>query len=346
MRKGNEELLNKRIYGFHHIQPVEIPIGVYRYEFQYQLPENLPYSFFIKLFGKDSSIEYIVKAILSTPYQLTKEACIQFRIDNSLDLNLHPSLRFGQNNEDSLDYCPLLCESGKILFFASIPVSGFAIGEKIPVDVSYSNGSNNRVLGTQIKLIQIIELRVFNSVDPDAKTEQTIMSNLFVFDKNQGKEINCRYLIDVPEGICLSNDHICSLIKVKYHLEVKSKTTSFGVSSKLTFPITIGTKKITGCENFNSQFTPTAPSWFDISSLDDTAEDHNLVASPPTYMDLMANSQQSNEIQPVTDGTTQRPSASSTVILHEDGSREIVMTRAVQLNYKDAEDADDQRKFI
>lgn len=241
--------MTKKINAFHHMFPLEMTAGVYKYNFSHLLPEDLPYTFSIDHFGKKNSIEYFVKTTLIASGETVKENFEIFSVSNQLDLNTLPSLRLGQRGEEILDRCPSLCEKGKILITATIPASGYAVGEKIPINICYINNSNVDVFGTCVWLIQQVELRIDDSLTPCTVIENTVLEKKFDNYKLRA-DIDEKYFFELPSNMYISNDHICKLIKVKYCLKIQPITSSYGYDTTLIFPITIGS---VGIQNTNQQ---------------------------------------------------------------------------------------------
>ena len=245
LKTGNVTLFCEKTDVFQHMEPVELPIGIYEYPFCYKLPQNIPYTALIGEYGKESFITYFIKTRLNEEGQPEKELWTRFKVINDLDLNLDPSLRVGQQIHESINLYRFCCIKKNILLHASIPMSGFAVGEGIPISIKYINKNNYRIPKTLIKLIQEVHIRVEASVVPVKILKWTLKSKLFATDRNDAEDMTAVCFMDIPDDlIFISNDHICELIKVKYKLQVMALTPLWGRSNKLEFPIKIGTQKI------------------------------------------------------------------------------------------------------
>ena len=247
---GNETLFCEKANVFQHMEPKELPIGIYIYRFCYKLPQKIPYTGLISENGKESFITYFIKTRLNEEGQPEKELCTRFKVINDLNLNLDPSLRVGQQIHESINLNRFCCMKKKILLHASIPMSGFAVGERIPISIQYINRNNYSVPKTLIKLIQEIHIRVETSVLPDKILKWTMKSKLYATDRNDGEDMTTVCYMDIPDDlIFISNDHVCELIKVKYKVQVMALTSLWGSNNKLDFPIIIGTQKIQSSSN-------------------------------------------------------------------------------------------------
>lgn len=127
--------------------------GIYRYDFEYLLPPNIPASFEAS-YGE---IRYYIEAKLDIPWAFDKEFIEEITVVRFNDLNLFPDLRNPIEEEEIRHFCCLFCQSGPLIMTVSLPHSGFAAGQTIPILIEYVNKSTTNVEQTWICLEQVIE---------------------------------------------------------------------------------------------------------------------------------------------------------------------------------------------
>lgn len=152
--KGKDVYLNSKTYlfGSEGGSSLVIQSGIHRYDFTCYLPSQLPASF-EALHG---NIRYNVEAVLDIPWGFNKEFKLQFTLVRHDDLNHFPELAIPTSAEEVKQFCCCFCLSDPMLITVTLPCSGFAPGQSIPIKISYRNKSNVVVQSTRINLKRII----------------------------------------------------------------------------------------------------------------------------------------------------------------------------------------------
>ncbi|XP_070494889.1 arrestin domain-containing protein 3-like [Chironomus tepperi] len=239
--EGKEIYLNSKTYLFGQSggSAFDVQPGSHKYNFACQLPEQLPATFD----GVHGEIRYYVEAVLDIPWRFDKEVKTPITIVRHDDLNLYPELRVAQAVEEVKTFCCLFCESGPLLMQATIPQSGFAKGQYVPIKIHYSNKSDTDVLSTSIKLRRLIN---FKSTTPHEKTKS---------DNEKMVEVNCRGVkagesvtlentIDIPSIMMSSNGRFCRVIQIEYFIQVEAHVDGCHTNPELLLPITIGSEPL------------------------------------------------------------------------------------------------------
>lgn len=151
---GKNVYVNTKTYLFGHdgATAVEMPSGTHRYNFALQLPPLLPASFE----ASHGHIRYEVEAVLDVPWGFDKEFKLQFTIVRNDDLNFDPQLRMPCQMEEITTFCCLFCQSAPLMMTVSVPCTGFAAGQNIPININYVNKSDVDATRTKINLKRII----------------------------------------------------------------------------------------------------------------------------------------------------------------------------------------------
>lgn len=152
--EGDEVLIKHEAYlfGYKNAGPVEMPSGTHRYEFSCHLSPSLPCSFE----GRFGCIQYHVEAVLDVPWSLENEFKLPFTLVRYDDLNKQPDLKIPVNVEEVETFCCFCCMSEPMTMTVTLPYSGYALGQRIPVTVNYVNKSNVEIIQTMITLKKFV----------------------------------------------------------------------------------------------------------------------------------------------------------------------------------------------
>lgn len=152
--EGKDVYLNTKTYLFGHdgAPAVEVPSGTHRYDFALQLPPMLPASFE----ASKGHIRYEIESVLDIPWSFDKEFKLQFTVARNDDLSLDSQLKIPVQMEEIQTFCCLCCQSQPMMMTVSIPRTGFAAGESIPININYINKSDVAADRTKINLKRII----------------------------------------------------------------------------------------------------------------------------------------------------------------------------------------------
>lgn len=155
MYRGRKEYLSTihYLFGRKDGEAEKIEAGVHTYSFSCFLPPELPYSVEVA----HGSIRYKVEANLDIPWGIDDKMIKNFTICRHDDLNCSPQLKIPCQGEDMETFCCLFCESEPLLFEASIPHSGYTLGETIDVLIKIINKSNATVSRCKIELLRNIK---------------------------------------------------------------------------------------------------------------------------------------------------------------------------------------------
>lgn len=210
--------------------------GIYKYSFALQLPYRLPSTINVN----HGNIKYHMEAVLDIPWRFDKEVIIPFVVWQRHDLNLYPLLRNPHTREETKSFCMLFqCNSEQMIFSVTIPCSGFAAGQKIPVKIKYLNRSGVKAVHTYIKLVQEIVLTA-HSYRTKQKFSKQILKTYQASGVAKHQDIEFYMRIEIPKNIMNSNANFCRIIQVNYHLNIEAHVEGCHTNSHLTFPITIG----------------------------------------------------------------------------------------------------------
>lgn len=140
------------LFGSANGEPVELPSGLHKYDFQFPLPALIPPSFE----GSYGNIRYRVEAELDVPWGFDKEYKLQFTVVRRDELNSQPELGIPVHLEEVNNFCCWCCESDPLLMTVTLPFAGFVPCQDIPVKVSYVNKSDVNISETQFRLHRTI----------------------------------------------------------------------------------------------------------------------------------------------------------------------------------------------
>lgn len=158
-------------------------------------------------------------------------------IMKSFDLNFDPYARTPQQKQLTRNIG--LIHSGPISLHLLIPRSGFACGEKLPIQVVVSNNSSTHVEKVKFTLRKIID---YHSKSPARSTKQEILKILKKEAGGVSKKSEQKYehLLDVPE-LPSSDKQTSNIIHISYDIVVEVKISGLYKNLIETVPITIGT---------------------------------------------------------------------------------------------------------
>ncbi|CRK98601.1 CLUMA_CG012197, isoform A [Clunio marinus] len=214
---------------------IQMPSGTHRYDFLCQLPPLIPGSFE----ASHGDIRYRVEAVLDVPWSFNKEFKLGFTVIRVDDLNNDPSLKVATFDEEVKKFCCLFCESEPLYIKVTLPRTGFAPGEEIPVTIDFKNKSNEEIRGGKIYVKRII---LYHSETPHSKTKTQEDFVTEVYCPGVGKQSSNEFIkeIKLPQGMVFSNSAFCYVVQIFYELKVEIFTNDCHKNVKFRFPITIG----------------------------------------------------------------------------------------------------------
>lgn len=134
--------------------PTEIQAGTYIYDFEHRLPRNIPYS----VEGVYGFVKYFVMATLDLPWDIyDKNVTKPFIVNRYEDLNYMSGMRdprevITRKEIDSPSWIFWKGATGHVTIKGTIPQCGYAIGERIPVDVEINNQSTVEIENVTLSL--------------------------------------------------------------------------------------------------------------------------------------------------------------------------------------------------
>ncbi|XP_031619428.1 arrestin domain-containing protein 3-like isoform X2 [Contarinia nasturtii] len=236
---GHENHLSSKIYLVREQgDSFYLDAGQYTYNFEFQLPHDLPSSFE----GEHGDIRYNAKLVLIVPWWFNDTYKKPFTVIKTLDLNAKPSLHrpviIGKKHTFKPCYIFCCCPSGPLKVIAQLPVGGYVPGQTINLTFTVENESGNRVEHFKVELIKNIEYYAEGKYKFETISKATGISTQAV-EVNQKRIIN----MDLKVPSCLPTAKTYH-ITISYYIEIKCYTDAIGGKLKTIVPITIGTEPI------------------------------------------------------------------------------------------------------
>lgn len=217
------------------VEPTELPIGNYQYEFEHRLPRNIPYS----VDGQYGNVKYIVQATLDIPWDLYDRKVVKpFTVLRYEDLNYMSGMREGrelsiQKQIDSSAWFFSKSSLGLVTIKATIPKCGFAPGEKINVDVSIDNQTSADIENV---LISLQYNENYTAQTPWAKLDEKIsnkISETIAEGIKAGFTKKIKESVLVPENSKITSVMFSTVFQISYHVQITAKF------RRATIPISI-----------------------------------------------------------------------------------------------------------
>lgn len=187
--------------------------------------------------GSYGKIKYVMEFTIDRKWKLDKTYKVPLTIMKSLDLNFDPYARVPQQKQLTRNIG--LIHSGPISLHLLIPRTGFACGEKLPIQVIVTNNSSTHVDKVKFTLRKIID---YHSKAPARSTKQEILKILKkeAGGVNKKSEQKYEHLLDVPE-LPSSDKQSSNIIHISYDIVVEVKISGLYKNLIETVPLTIGT---------------------------------------------------------------------------------------------------------
>ncbi|XP_055295178.1 uncharacterized protein LOC129564951 [Sitodiplosis mosellana] len=219
---------------------IYLEAGEYVYNFELQLPLELPSSFE----GEYGHIRYSASVVLIIPWGFDDKYNQSFTLIRALDLNRYSSLRMPVSDvTDFTSYpcCWLCCfPSDPLQIVARIPVGGYVGGQTINLALEVDNKSNQRVPQLKMELIKHIKYYAQGRT----KTQKFCRMGE---ESSRGVEVNQKRIIRINLRIPPnppSDESTCGIIKISYYVFVTADMNTCCSDPKMQLPITIGTTPI------------------------------------------------------------------------------------------------------
>lgn len=177
-------------------------------------------------------------------WKLDKTYKMPLTIMKSLDLNFDPYARIPQQKQLTRNIG--LIHSGPISLHLFIPRTGFACGEKLPIQVVVTNNSSTHVEKVKFTLRKIID---YHSKAPARSTKQEIAKILKkeAGGVNKKSEQKYEHLLELPE-LAASDKLASNIIHISYDIVVEVKISGLYKNLIETVPITIGSIAVQSVE--------------------------------------------------------------------------------------------------
>jgi Arrestin (or S-antigen), C-terminal domain/Arrestin (or S-antigen), N-terminal domain len=238
--RGSQKLMNYESYLFGSANSdfIEIPRGIHEYDFVTKsLPDNIPES----VDEKHGVIFYKVEVNLDIPWAYDLQAKKPFTVIRHEDISRFPELALPVEVEGTETFCCSLF-SGPLIIRARLPKTGFALGEKIPVQILLNNKSSIDVNRTVIALNRIDKFKETQSMfQQDVKTIKSTVRQETFRKVMSGETVAFKVFLKVPEVFLTSNSKYCEVFQISYEIYIKVKTSGCTVSPTFHVPIAIGT---------------------------------------------------------------------------------------------------------
>lgn len=221
------------MFGSENDETVELPAGVYSYNFEYILPESIPYS----IEGERGCVRYRVEAILEVPWTSNFFTEKPFTVKRFDDLNLtrFPKYRLPCEVEEIKTFCGLSCKSKPLVMTMRVNKTGFGLGESIPIHIELFNKSKINVCSTEFSLIKI---ESFNS-PLKSKSFSSVVTTKTARGVRSGEAIDFIEFLDIPSFLPTSNARFCRIFEIKYEIKFKANTGGFN-DNEMSIGIEIG----------------------------------------------------------------------------------------------------------
>lgn len=169
-------------------------------------------------------VRYKMHVVFDRPWQGDLNFTYDFTVIKPLDFNMDPQLRMPAQQEEVKTFCCCFCASKPVMLSASIPQSGFVVGQPVTIKVSVNNPTNTEINHIEIYVVKQI---TYNSQTPyhKSKYEEVQLHRI-----NHGSVIkNCQkeYMIDLTIPFTTSStgntQSLVTVIDIAYKLIVKAQ---------------------------------------------------------------------------------------------------------------------------
>lgn len=234
---GEQKYLNSvnYLFGSKEGENIEVPAGIHTYNFVCHLPKPIPYS----VEGQFGHVRYKIDANLDIPWALDLHAKLPFVVVRHDDLKEYPELSLPIESEEVKVFCCCWCKSEPLIIKVRLPRTGYALGEKIPVNVEIINRSSTNVVETTYAIKRVDR---FKSTSPEKEKElkEKVFSSSSQGAK-AGETVSFKELVKIPMILMTSNSRFCKIFQISYELKFTAETDGMSMSPEIHIPITIGT---------------------------------------------------------------------------------------------------------
>lgn len=227
---AKEVLLDQKVFfiGSGKTERNLLQAGEHSFNFDFQLPLNLPESFT----SSNAEIKYEVKVVNEIPWKFNEEVCTSFIVERRDNL---PAMKMPLTVEKTHRFFSLNIFKDLQMTVTLPKGNEYAAGSEIPIEIIYGN-QGVIVDRTKIKLKRFITYATSNIFQKELEKET--ISKVF-------KESDCNVLntsLTLPSNMLKSNGAFCKAAVVEYVLVVEPEINSFLPNPRIEIPIAIGEK--------------------------------------------------------------------------------------------------------
>ena len=207
----------------------KLPTGEYSWPFSFAIPPGVPSSFE----GTVGNIRYSIVGQIVTGFLKSNHA-VEVRIPVQQLVKISdPRLLQPLRQEVQKRLCCLCCASAPIILTATVPKSGFCIGESFQVHVSLENGSNRRVT-VNAAIVQQVTYTAQGGRRWSTKTLVAVQSDAIERQATRNWDPS----ITIPAADIV-HETSCSNIKVNYSLSITVQIPR-ALNLSAPFPLQLG----------------------------------------------------------------------------------------------------------
>lgn len=222
-----EVLLDQKVFFMGGGKAELIPAGSHSFNFEFELPLNLPESFT----SSNAEIQYEVKVVNEIPWGFNEEVCASFIVERRNNL---PALKMPFKIEKMQRFFSLNIFSSFKMSATLANGNEYAAGSEIPIEIEYDSGVV--IKRTKIKLKRFI-----------------IYGASYIYQKQLEKETISKVIkegdsnfmttsLTLPSNMLKSNGGFCKDAIIEYVLVVEPMFDSVLPNPKIEIPIAIGEK--------------------------------------------------------------------------------------------------------
>lgn len=190
--------------------------GRHTYNFKFQVPLEAPSS----VNESNGSIHYKVRVYFENPWKSDLEFKSDFVVIHPIDFNFDPPAKIPVQQEEIKQYCCLFCVSDPVVLTATIPQSGYVVGEKIPIKITINNPSNVKISQVELKLKKHIRYKSQQKKTKSEEVELCKMCHGSTFSRDK-REYNIK--MEVPFAVPTIDNPLVTVFNIHYELTIKAK---------------------------------------------------------------------------------------------------------------------------
>lgn len=253
----------RNLIGSKGADPTEIQPGTYLYDFEHRLPRNIPYS----IDGVYGFVKYFAMATLDLPWEMYDKNVVKpFTVRRYEDLNYMSGMReprevITRKEIDSPSWIFWKGATGFVMIKGSIPQCGYALGEKISVDVEINNQSTVEIENVTISLINIGSYVCQTPWSKMEKSTQLKISEVISQGVKAGYTAKIKEKLLVPDNAQITSVMYCNVFQISYNVQVSIKFRRWNNNVNLNIPVYIGSVALQPLEKHKRNLIAIPPLW-------------------------------------------------------------------------------------